>query len=526
MLILEANNIAKSHGDRLIFKLDSLKIYDCDRIGIVGLNGAGKTTLMNILAGETQPDEGYVKLYGSHSYIRQLENPEGHVEGHAAREFGVAGKHSCEMSGGEKTRMKIAVEFDRDSHILFADEPTCNLDIKGIKLLEEKLRSYKGALVLISHDRALLDNLCNSILEIENEKAAVYSGNYTEYRMQKDMEFARQRFEYDRYVKEKNKLENAAVELSCKSKTMRKAPSRMGNSEARLHKRRVNSKKAKLDGSAKAIESRIQQLEVKEKPRDSAKTRIDVQNMDFPVSKTVLSVKDLEKSFGARCLFERVCFDVPNGSKTALVGDNGTGKSTLIKMILNGESGVRLANGAKIGYFSQELDILDNNLSVLENVMKGSIYAESFVRTLLARLLFKEQDVFKKVRSLSGGERVKASFARIFAKDVNLIILDEPTNYLDINSEEALEKVLKEYEGTVLFVSHDRKFIDEVADRIILLENRTAHIYEGNYSQYLEWEAERSRNKGDPEEQQRKMVEELRELSLLPAKNIHGIKFE
>lgn len=485
MLVLEADNIKKYYADRLVIEMESLKIYSGDRIGIVGLNGSGKTTLMNILSKELEPDEGSVKLYGTNSYIKQLEDSPGPLDLRTAKQFGVNGILTPNMSGGERTRLKIAHGLSSDCTVLFADEPTSNLDMKGIQLLEEKLRQWRSALVIISHDRALLDSVCSRILEIENGKVNLFTGNYSGYKTQKEMLAARQQFEYEQYTREKERLEEAVLETKQRVKSMKKAPSRMGNSEARLHKRGVNGKKAKLDRAVKAIESRIEQLEVKEKPRAVVKTRIDIQDADLPVSKTVISCKNIDKCFGQRILFREASFDIPNGSKTAVVGDNGTGKTTLIHMILAGEESIKIANSVKIGYFSQDLGILDESRTILQNVMSDSIYDESFVRTILARLLFKRDDVYKKVGVLSGGEKVKVCFARTFASDVNLIILDEPTNYLDIYSQEALEGVLKEYRGTVLFVSHDRQFINNVADRVIVLENQSAVMFEGNYGMYL-----------------------------------------
>jgi macrolide transport system ATP-binding/permease protein len=483
MLILQARKIKKYYGDRLIVELEDIKLYKGDRVGIVGLNGCGKTTLINILTKRVEPDEGDVKLYTGFSYIQQREDDaipqEGLHDGEENliyKEFNIQGIDESHASGGEKTRLKIVQGLSSENDLLFADEPTCNLDMKGARLLEEKLKGFKGTIVLISHDRVLMDSICRRILEIENGKVKMYEGNYTSYRNQKEAERERQLFEYEQYEKAKDRLEGAMEVVKHKVKTMRKTPTRMGNSEARLHKRGVNGKKAKMDRNVKAMESRKGQLEVKDKPRELPKAKIDIRDDLQLISKVALSVKDISKSFGSRKLFEGVSFDVPNRKKVALIGDNGSGKTTLINMIIEGVNGVKTANGLKIGYFSQNYDILDNDKTILENVLKSSSYPEAFVRTMLARLLFKREDVFKKVGQLSGGERVKVAFAKIFTQDFNLLILDEPTNYLDVYSMESLEEVLAEYEGTVLFVSHDRRFVEKVADRLILLENQKIRI--------------------------------------------------
>lgn len=486
MLILEARNIKKYYRERLIIEIDELTFYSEDRVGIVGLNGAGKTTLINILTGNTTIDEGMVKLYGQYSYITQLDEVEElYTKEQIARQFGVK-TFEPYMSGGERTRLKIAQSLSHESSILFADEPTCNLDMKGIELLENKLRGFKGGMLIVSHDRVLMDNICNKILEVENGKIKIYTGNYSDYKRQKEMELERQHFEYEQYIKEKRKLQRIVIEKKQKVKTMKDTPTRMGNSEARLHKMNTKGKKAKLDRAAKAIESRIEHLDKKEKPKDILKAKIDIQQNPDLYSKVVIECNEISKSFGERTLFERTSFRIENGTRTAVIGDNGTGKTTLIKMILSGEDGIRLSKAAKAGYFSQSMDILNNGKTILENVMEESVYDETFARIILARLLFKEEDVYKKVGVLSGGERVKASFAKIFLKDINMIILDEPTNYLDVYSQEALEKVLMDYEGTILFVSHDRQFIRKIADHLLVFNNKRITSFNGTYDEYID----------------------------------------
>lgn len=485
MLVLEARNVKKYYKERLIIEIDELKLYSEDRVGIVGLNGAGKTTFINILTGNTTIDEGMVKLYGQYSYITQLDEVEElYTKEQIARQFGVKAPEPY-MSGGEKTRLKIAQNFSRESSILFADEPTCNLDMKGIELLENKLQGFNGGMLIVSHDRTLMDNICNKILEVENGEIKIYPGNYSDYKGQKEMELERQYFEYEQYIKEKRKLERIIIEKKQKVRTMKDTPSRMGNSEARLHKMYTQSKKAKLDRAVKAIESRIEHQDKKEKPKDILKTKIDIQqNLDL-YSKVVIECNEISKSFGERTLFEKISFRIENGTRTAVIGDNGTGKTTLIKMILSGEEGIRLSSAAKAGYISQSMDILNNDKTILENVMEESVYDETFVRIILARLLFKEEDVYKKVGVLSGGERVKASFAKIFLKDINMIILDEPTNYLDVYSQEALERVLMDYEGTLLFISHDRQFIRKIADHLLVFNNKRITSFNGTYDEYI-----------------------------------------
>ncbi len=486
MLLIEGVNIKKYYGDRLILSIENLKIYSEDRIGLVGLNGAGKTTLINILCGEVKPDEGFIRRYGSFSVVEQLGTTEYEdIDKRAANKFGAASTWNNHLSGGEKTRFKIAKCFDKDSNLIFADEPTSNLDVEGIELLDNKFKEYKGALVVISHDREFLDKLCNKIIEVEDGKLKEYSGNYTAYKLQKDLERERSLFEFQQYGKEKKKLEAAIDETKQKVKTMKKTPTRMGNSEARLHKMGNQKAKANLDRAAKNMKARIEHLEVKEKPKSIESIKLDALGNGELYSKIVISGKNIDKSFEDKIIFDNAEFDIYNGSRTALIGPNGSGKSTLIKMILEGDISIKTAKGAKIGYFSQDMNILKEELSILENVMEDSIYDETFARILLSRLLFKNEEVYKKVKVLSGGEKVKASFAKVFLSDINLLILDEPTNYLDIYSLEVVEAALKEYERTVLFVSHDRRFVSTVASSILSIENHKLITTRSSYEEYM-----------------------------------------
>jgi macrolide transport system ATP-binding/permease protein len=341
-------------------------------------------------------------------------------------------------------------------------------------------------------------------MEIDGGKIKTYTGNYTDFKHQKEMERERAEFEYKKYEKEKKKLEASMEQIKEKVKSMKKAPSRMGNSEARLHKMGNQKAKANLDRAVKNIEARLRHLDVKEKPKNIDKIKLDALSTDKLHSKILISGKNISKSFGEKIIFEDAEFDLYNGSKTALIGPNGSGKSTLIKMIMEKDTSLKISSSVKIGYFSQALDILDNKLSIIENVMKDSIYDETFARILLARLLFKRDDIYKRVDVLSGGERVKVSFAKIFLKDINLLILDEPTNYLDIYSMEALEEALKDFSRTILFVSHDRRFVSSIADNIISIENRKLVSFHGIYEEYNEKRARK--NDFSKEEKEKKIL--------------------
>ena len=501
MLLIDAVNIKKYFSDRLIFEFDNLKVYSNERIGIVGANGEGKTTLLNVLSKKDEADEGVVKLYGNLEYITQLKKPEKKtISPEMASRFSVNETYLDTMSGGEKTRFKLALALENNPPLIFADEPTSNVDIEGIELLQGMLDGYKGALLIISHDREFLDNVCTKIIEIHNGKIKEYNGNYSQYKSQKKLEIERQEFEYQKYIDEKKRLEEVVKDISRKSKTMRKTPKRMGNSEARLHKMGNQSAKASLEKIAKSTRSRIEHLEAKEKPQNETYIKLDVGRVQNIHSKVIIEGKDINKNFGEKVIFNNADFQILNRSKVALVGPNGSGKSTLINMIINMESGIHVAKGAKIGYFSQEMSILDTDKTILENVICSSIYDETLARTLLSRLLFKGEDVYKKVNVLSGGERVKVSFAKILLEDINLLILDEPSNYMDILSLEVIEDALREYDKTLLFTSHDRSLIGKVADHIMKIEDNKIKMFEGTYKEYLERE-----NRKNPDKENIKM---------------------
>lgn len=509
MLVLEISNVEKYFGIRKIIEIKDLKIYKEDKIGIVGLNGSGKTTLLNLINGDIKPDKGSIRTFGKVSYIRQLGDEYGYsIEGKYKSLFGLKGKNTKYMSGGEHTRLKIAKAFSENSLLLLADEPTSNLDLDGIDLLVENLLQYDGALMVVSHDRDLLDKVCNRILEIEDGKIKIFEGNYSQYKEQKELDKKTKEVEYEKYIKEKERLKRAIVETKSKAKSIRKVPKRMGNSEARLHKMGSQNAKKTLEKKAKALETRLQKLEVKDKVKEIDKIRIDILG-DKIYSKVIVEGKGVNKSFGDRILFKNVEFQIYNGTKTALIGKNGSGKTTLLRMIINGEEGINISNRAKIGYFSQDLSILDENKTIIENVMDTSIWDENTVRTTLARFLFKRDDVYKKVSVLSGGEKVKVSLVKILMSDFNMLIMDEPTNYLDIYSIEALEEALISYGGTILFVSHDRRFIEKVADRIIYIDDNKVNAFSGTLKEY-ELKKNESQNESLKKIQQRKAILEYR----------------
>lgn len=350
MLLLHAQNIEKSYGLQTLFKIPELKVNDGDRLGVVGLNGSGKTTLFNILAGEENADIGNVKRYYDVSYIRQMGTADENViDAKLEKLLQLQHLEQKFLSGGEQTKSRIAEAFSESNRILLADEPTSNLDINGIEILENILLKHQGAILLISHDREFLDRIVTGIIEIENAEIHIYKGNYSEYYRQKILERERKQFEYQQYVEEKSRLQASMSERKQQARAILKVPRRMGNSEARLHKRESTEIEEKLHSSAKALKTRFQRLEVKERSLELPDIRMVFENVPKIISKVAISANDIEAGFGTRTLFKNVSFNIPTGSKTALIGDNGTGKTTLLNMLRNDGSGIRKAPGLKVG---------------------------------------------------------------------------------------------------------------------------------------------------------------------------------
>ncbi len=502
-MLLTASHIVKYFSDRKILEFERLTVYEGDRIGIVGANGAGKTTLLNILSGDLPPDEGTVYREVPVSYFKQFRARPQASDSRSVKELGLSGKLSRErLSGGEMTRLGLAA-MEGGSLLTFADEPTANLDAEGVELCCRRLEEC-ATLLLISHDRAVLDRLCTRIIEVKDGALHFYTGNFTAYREQREQEFRRQEFEYQQYRSEKARLEAAARERNQASRSVRKAPSRMGNSEARLHKREAVEKAEKFDSARKSILSRLEQLEVKEKPHETPLVRIDFSLTDPPANRDVVTGNRLTFRYGDNTIFENAAFTLPRGSKTALVGPNGAGKTTLMELIASDAPGIRIVPKARIGYFKQGLDSLDLEKTVLENVMDTAVQDEKTMRGILARLLIRREDVFKKAGVLSGGERVKLAFAKLFGSPANVLLLDEPTNFLDMPAIEALQKMIQEYEGTVLFVSHDRAFSDGCADHLLRIEGKKLLPFAGNLS---DWEKRQAEPAKTPERMEKTVLE-------------------
>lgn len=501
--LILAENIEMRFGEREVFRFDRMTVYAGEKIGLVGANGAGKTTLLRILAGEMEPMAGRVRIAGDVAFFRQFaEKQEGRfpeedfweLSGKEVSDMGIQDKvWEASVSGGEETRIRLAQMFSDDKAIIFLDEPTSNLDYKGIAVLKRKLAALE-TLVVVSHDRALLNEICTRIIEIEGGKLTEYDGGYDDYLEQKQAAVARQWTEYENYTAEKKRLEKVFQEKKEHARQIEKRPKNMSPREAGLRnfvsRHPKDAKARKMEKSAKNVRQRIDAMEVKERPRELPKIRPDFRLTDPPENRFVIRGEGISFAYeGGPELFRESSFQVANHSRVAIVGENGAGKTTLLHLICAaarsgaGEEAeflpvlsageISVVPKARIGLFEQNLSTIDYERTVLENVMDVSIQQESVARTILSRLLFFEKDMKKPASVLSGGERIKLAFAKLFVSRVNLLILDEPTNYLDIPSIEALEAMFSEYEGTLVFVSHDEAFIRRVATDVLEVADGT-----------------------------------------------------
>ncbi|GAB3046702.1 Vga family ABC-F type ribosomal protection protein [Virgibacillus ainsalahensis] len=503
MILLEANNLKMYIKDRLLVDAEKLRIQAKDRIGLVGANGSGKTTLLEVLAGKSLPSEGIIDSQATRELLPQLKNT------------------NTTKSGGEVTQDYINRALAKKADILLADEPTTNLDTKHMEKLEKQLTSWQGAIVIVSHDRAFLDSICKVIWELDDGTIKEYKGNYSEYVTQKELEIRQQENAYDQYIKKKKQLENALEMKEQKAQRATKKPKNVSASEAKITgaKPYFAKKQKKMQKSAKAIETRMEKLEKVEKIKEITPIKMNLPNEETFKGRINVRAEHLSGSINGRILWNQASFHIRGEDKLAIIGNNGSGKTTLMKKIMNETEGISLSPGIKIGYFSQNLDVLDTDKSILENVSSTSNQDETLVRTVLARLHFYREDVYKKVDVLSGGERVKVAFAKLFVSDINTLLLDEPTNFLDIEAVEALEELLMNYEGTVLLVSHDRRFIQNIASRILAIENQEIQVFEGTYEAYKN---DIPQVEADPSEQELMVIENriseiLGKLSLEPS---------
>lgn len=538
MIVLSAKDIGKTYGVDTIIENVSFHINQGDRVGIVGANGAGKTTLLNILTGELSADTGEIFLSQNTTvgYLKQKDqfNSENTVIeevekifvdmrameqemtdlSHKISEMGEESEALLErfarlqdvyknrggytyksemngvlnsmafgpefynkkistLSGGERTRLALACLLLSKPDLLFLDEPTNHLDIGTLKWLEQYLKGYKGTIVIVSHDRYFLDQMANRIFEVEHHKLKCYEGNYSQY------------------AEKKKALREAEMRAYNKQQTEIKRQEEM----IRRFKQHGTEKLAKRAASR---EKKLEHMERLDRPEAAVgKMKIHFRQ-EFQSGNDVVYAENLSKSFGfganRKELFHGVGFDIKRGERICIVGPNGVGKTTLLKMImeeLSPESGyLKIGHNVQFGYYDQGQLLLNNSATVMDEVHDSyRLYKDSEIRSILGRFLFKNEQVFLNVGSLSGGEKARLSLLKLMMSGANVLILDEPTNHLDIDSKEVFEEALMDYPGTVIVVSHDRYFLNRIPTRILELDRTGMTEYLGAYDYYVEKKA-------------------------------------
>ncbi len=531
-MILSCQNISKAFVENQVLQNVSFHIEDYEKAAIVGINGAGKTTLLRIIIGEMQADTGLVTLSKDKTMgylaqnsgvntqntiydellsvkqelidieirMRDCEETMKHVEGEEldalmkkytslthSFEIGDGYSYKSEivgvlkglgfteadfskevstLSGGQKTRVALGKLLLQKPDLIILDEPTNHLDMNSISWLETYLLNYKGAVIIVSHDRYFLDRIATKVIEIDQTKATTFMGNYSDYAVKKEQ----------LRIAAWNAYMNQQREIKHQEEVIEKL--RSFNREKSI--KRAESREKMLD-----------KIEILDKPSE---IRTDMKLTLTPHRQSgndVLTVEGLSKAFGSQQLFSEVNFEIKRGEHVAIIGDNGTGKTTLLKILnelLPADSGdFRLGTNVEIGYYDQEHQVLHTEKTLFDEISDDYPYlTNTEIRNVLAAFLFTGDDVFKRISDLSGGERGRVSLAKLMLSNANFLILDEPTNHLDIMSKEILEDAINNYEGTVLYVSHDRYFINKTAHRILDLMAHSFVNYIGNYDYYLE----------------------------------------
>ena len=533
MIDISVLNVSKEFEvGRKILDGVTFQVDTGERVGLLGKNGAGKTTLFRILTGELEPDEGQVSVASGkrvglitqipvypagytvemvlRAAFQRLKAMEEEMESLTARmaagesdpallrrydaltaAFESGGGYDVEtplnkvcngldisadmrsrpfadLSGGEKTRVNLGRLILEDTDVLLLDEPTNHLDLRCTEWLEDYLAKFKGTVLTISHDRWFLDKVVSRVVELENGRAEFYAGNYSYYVEEKERRYQEKLRQYEKEQAKIEQLQAAADKMHLWAF--------MGNDK--LHKR------------AFSMEKRIERLRKTDKPRKDRKLDIKFGEREFRGDE-VMVIKDLKKSFGDRTLFDHVDLEVTGGERIALLGDNGTGKSTLIKMIMGeevpDEGKIRLGPTVKIGYLPQIIHFDRPDRNLVDTMLYAQNCSTQEARDRLAAFDFRGEDVFKRVSALSGGEQSRLRLCMLMDSKINLLILDEPTNHLDLNSREWIEEAVADYTGNLLFVSHDRYFINQFATRIWMLEDGKITDFEGTFAEYRAW---------------------------------------
>lgn len=479
-MLLELKDIEKRYEGKLVLAVEQLKIYKNERIGIVGGNGQGKSTLLNIIAGEIKPDKGVVRKSVDFHYYRQIEKkqkqPYNNIDFELLSRLSVP-DHSPEFySGGESARFRLAQIFSQYRMGLLMDEPTTHLDSDGIKLLKNELKYYYGTVIVVSHNRAFLDTVVNQIWEVKSGQIKIYKGNYTQYKEQKEQEETEQTKVHNQYLKEKYRLEQASKEKQKQAQKLSKVSSKKKNRS--IKPSRLSSSKQKdtvqkaAHKSAKAIEKRKEQLKSVERVVADKEIQfpqsemVEIHNR-FPIMGEQVTIKK-----GDKLLLNQVDFQFPLGKRFGIKGENGSGKSSLLNYILDNDEGITLSPKVIFAHYQQMDYKLTTDISALNHLAQDSEYPEPVLRSVLNNLGFNQTELLKSVLNLSGGEATRLTIAKLFTDSSNILVLDEPTNFIDIQTIVALESLMKNYQGTILFTSHDEYFMNNIAEQIWEIKNQ------------------------------------------------------
>ncbi|TLS37204.1 ribosomal protection-like ABC-F family protein [Pseudalkalibacillus caeni] len=524
MNVMRLRGIQKSFVEKQVLKHINLDIKRGDRIGLVGPNGAGKTTLANILYGKIKPDSGSVlseqqalKIgyllqsvdYSSNDFESVLSTRAAEGLYEVTSQLGLTGIKNWEggqleyLSGGEKLKLALANIWTSNPDMLILDEPTNHLDLKGVEWLVEELKDYNGTVIMISHDRYFLDRTAKQILEIEEGVIQKYTGNYSAYREEKKRRHENQLHRYTEQQKYKAEIESQMANLTNWSdKAHRESTKQDGKKEYY----RVKAKKMdnQVKSKRKRLEKELEKHKI-EKPKEEAKVRFQFE-ADGNRGKRIIEARDIRKEYSGRALFENSHFYVKHGERVGIIGDNGCGKTTLIRLLQGDEelTGGELwkSDSLKIAYPSQDVNDLPKDKTVIEALNLSRRDEIHQARTMLANMGLKEDRIRQKIEALSLGERTRIKLAGMMLQQFDVLILDEPTNHLDLPSKEQLEETLDQFTGTILVVSHDRYFIERIADRLLVFEKGKIRRWEMGLREFKE---KKQQMKKQPEQ---KSVEE------------------
>ena len=477
-LLIQLKNIEYTVSGKTILEIPELSVYENEKIGIIGPNGAGKSTLLNLIAEKIQPTQGVIQTESTFNYYEQIKSSISElaeVDGELLSRFAVPKSAWTTLSGGQKTKYQLAQTLTNYPAGLLLDEPTTHLDSEGKKELIEELRYYYGTLLFVSHDRQFLNALADTIWEVDQGQVTVYKGNYEAYKLQKELKEEHQQRVFDEYQQEKNRLEDIVDEKKKQAQQVSQVSAKKKNKSIRPDRLAASKSKdtvqKNMHRQAKAAASRLEQLEEVSKPNQKHSIQFP-KHLQAPIYNTYpLRVENLTVTYGEQTILNELSFQVPLGKKIAIKGKNGSGKSTLFQAVLDNQPGVVLSPNTKIVTYQQFDYQLKSDRSLLDFLLEDTDWSESTIRALLNNLGFAQENVRNPLHSLSGGEKTRVAIARLFTQPSNLLILDEPTNFIDLPTIIALQELLQKYQGSVLLTSHDQSFVKAVADDIWTLKN-------------------------------------------------------